>query len=129
MRNILMRLTLYSLCGCSLRSGWCFIMGYECHYGYFCRGFCLICVHGFVVIFLRQFGFYYENTVSSTWEAFAVDRGNQELRVWRIVSFRQMDMWEIKAWFQNSFLQPCFALSFPVLNGTRLYILLLNTRG
>lgn len=31
----------------------------------------------------------------------------------RIAPFRQMDMWEIKVWFHNSLLLPCFALSFP----------------
>lgn len=70
-------------------------MGYEGHHGYSSRGFCLIYGHGLVVIFLGQFVFYYENTMSSTWKAFTIDRGNQELRVGRIAPFRQMDMWEI----------------------------------
>lgn len=74
MRSILMRLTMHFLCGCSFRYGWRFITGYEVRHGYSYRGSCLICVHRLVVIFLRQFGVYYENTVSGTWETFPIDR-------------------------------------------------------
>lgn len=76
-----------------------------------CRGSCLMYVPGLVVIALEQFGFYYKNTVSGTWEAFSLDIGSWELRVRHITTVRQMDMWEIQAWFYNSLL-PCFAFSF-----------------